>query len=39
MIYFIKTFYLLTYFPTEFETAGETFEIWTLMTYIDFAFN
>ena len=27
MIYVIKPFYWLTYFTTEFETAGETFEI------------
>ena len=27
MFYVIKPFYWLTYFTTEFETAGETFEI------------
>ena len=27
MIYVVKPFYWLTYFTTEFETAGETFEI------------
>ena len=27
MIYVIKSFYWLTYFTTEFKTAGETFEI------------
>ena len=27
VIYVIKPFYWLTYFTTEFETAGETFEI------------
>ena len=43
MIYVIKRFYWLTYFTIEFETAGEIFEIsgpkWTLVTYLDSAFN